>query len=171
MYRIIGADGREYGPVSEEQLRQWIVEGRANAQTRAAAEGSADWRPLSAYPAFSLLFAPAPPAAPAMAPAPVSSFGTNRRTSPYAITGLVLGILSICLCCCCHGLPFNLAGLIFSILGLMQIKDNPELYEGNGYAVAGLVLSILSILWAFGLIAFWGASGRWEEMPYRMHRL
>lgn len=171
MYRIIGADGREYGPVSEEQLRQWIMEGRANAQTRALAEGSADWRPLGSFPAFSLLFAPTAPSRPAVAPLPVSPFGTARRTSPYAVTGLILGIVSLCLCCCCYGLPFNLAGLIFSILGLVQIKDNPELYEGNGYAVAGLVLSIVSLLIALGLIAIGGAAGRFEEMPYRIHRL
>jgi hypothetical protein len=29
-----GGDGREYGPVSAEQLRQWALEGRANAQTQ-----------------------------------------------------------------------------------------------------------------------------------------
>ena len=41
MYKIIGIDGREYGPVSAGQLRQWIVEGRANAQTQALAPGAA----------------------------------------------------------------------------------------------------------------------------------
>ena len=34
MYEIIGADGKEYGPISFEQIRQWIAEGRVNAQTR-----------------------------------------------------------------------------------------------------------------------------------------
>ena len=33
MYRIIGGDGREYGPISLDQMRQWIAEGRVNAQT------------------------------------------------------------------------------------------------------------------------------------------
>ncbi|MGF1447846.1 MAG: DUF5362 family protein [Opitutales bacterium] len=33
LYTMRGADGREYGPVSEDQLNQWIQEGRANAQT------------------------------------------------------------------------------------------------------------------------------------------
>jgi hypothetical protein len=46
MYKIIGADGREYGPVTADQLRNWIAEGRATAQTRAQAEGSAQWKPL-----------------------------------------------------------------------------------------------------------------------------
>lgn len=46
MYKIIGADGKEYGPVTVEQLRQWIAEGRANAQTKVQAEGSAEWKTL-----------------------------------------------------------------------------------------------------------------------------
>ena len=33
MYKIIGADQKEYGPVTAEQLRQWIAEGRVNGQT------------------------------------------------------------------------------------------------------------------------------------------
>lgn len=64
MFKIIGADQREYGPVSVEQLRQWVIEGRANAQTQVRREEETDWRPLSAYPEFEevLRAAAAPPA-------------------------------------------------------------------------------------------------------------
>ena len=34
MYRILGSDGNEYGPVSTEQLRLWIAEKRVNSETR-----------------------------------------------------------------------------------------------------------------------------------------
>jgi uncharacterized membrane protein len=63
MYKIIGADQKEYGPVSAEQIRQWIAEGRANDQTMIQAEGATEWKPLSAFPEFAsaLSFAPAPP--------------------------------------------------------------------------------------------------------------
>jgi len=40
MYKIIGADGKEYGPIPAEQLREWIAEGRANAQTKVLPEGA-----------------------------------------------------------------------------------------------------------------------------------
>jgi hypothetical protein len=53
MYKIIGADQREYGPVTAEQLRQWIAEGRMNGQTLAQAEGATEWKPLSAFPEFA----------------------------------------------------------------------------------------------------------------------
>ncbi len=60
MYKIIGADGREYGPVTTEQLRQWIATGRANLQTNAQPEGGTDWRPLAEFPS-----SPVPPPPPA----------------------------------------------------------------------------------------------------------
>ena len=53
MYKIIGADGREYGPVAADQLRQWIREGRANAQTKVQPEGSAAWSTLGEVPEFA----------------------------------------------------------------------------------------------------------------------
>jgi sulfite exporter TauE/SafE len=51
--------------------------------------------------------------------------------------------------CCCGGFPFNLLGLVFSLIGLSQINRHPELYEGRSQAIAGLVLSIASLLLIF----------------------
>lgn len=59
MYRIIGGDGKEYGPASAEQIRKWIAAGRASLDTRAKAEGGEDWQPLGEFPDF----APSPPSA------------------------------------------------------------------------------------------------------------
>ena len=53
MYKIIGGDRREYGPATADELRQWIAEGRLSAQSLIQAEGSAEWKPLSAYPEFA----------------------------------------------------------------------------------------------------------------------
>ena len=53
MYKIIGADGKEYGPVSAEQLRQWLNEGRVNQQTRVQVEGSTDWRAMGEVTEFA----------------------------------------------------------------------------------------------------------------------
>ena len=46
MYKIVGKDGQQYGPVNAEQLRTWIAENRANAQTLVQADGTQDWKPL-----------------------------------------------------------------------------------------------------------------------------
>jgi hypothetical protein len=64
MYKIIGADGKEYGPVSAEQLKQWILEGRANSQTKVQAEGNSEWLLLGSIPEFAdTASAAAPPPA------------------------------------------------------------------------------------------------------------
>jgi len=52
-YFIIGGDGKEYGPITDEELRKWISEGRLNAQSRAKAESDAEFRTLAQFPEFA----------------------------------------------------------------------------------------------------------------------
>jgi hypothetical protein len=85
MYRIIGIDGKEYGPVTVEQLREWIASGRANAQTRARAEDSPEWKTLGGFAEFAEALAakaaaaapppgtPPPFAPPPLAPVPIDA--------------------------------------------------------------------------------------------------
>jgi hypothetical protein len=53
MYKIVGGDKREYGPVSGEELRRWLAEGRLNSQSLAQAEGTSDWKPLASFAEFA----------------------------------------------------------------------------------------------------------------------
>src|ERR1051326_632433 len=65
MYKLIGADQKEYGPVTEEQLNTWILEGRANARTMVQAGGSTEWKALGRFPEFAgALGAKYPPSPP-----------------------------------------------------------------------------------------------------------
>jgi hypothetical protein len=59
-YTITAEDGQLYGPATEESVRQWIAEGRLNAQSIAKAESDAALRPLSAFPEFADAFPPKP---------------------------------------------------------------------------------------------------------------
>ena len=64
MYKIIGADQKEYGPVAVDQVNTWILEGRANGQTLAQAQGSSEWKALLSFPEFASVLAakfPSPP--------------------------------------------------------------------------------------------------------------
>ena len=56
MFNIIGADGSKYGPVTVDQLRQWIHEGRVNGRTQAQAADATEWKPLADFPEFAELF-------------------------------------------------------------------------------------------------------------------
>ena len=53
MFKIIGADQKEYGPVTADQINAWILEGRANGQTLVQAIGSSEWKPLSGLAEFA----------------------------------------------------------------------------------------------------------------------
>ena len=70
MFTIIGGDGKEYGPVTAEQVKSWIASGRANLTTKAKAAGSAEWRALGDFAEFNGTGAGTPPlTAPPPAPA------------------------------------------------------------------------------------------------------
>ena len=59
-YFIIGGDGKQYGPVTADDLRQWIGEGRLDARSQVKAESDAEWRTLDGFPEFAdLLGTPA----------------------------------------------------------------------------------------------------------------
>ena len=64
MYRIIGTDGKEYGPVTADQVKQWINEGRANADTKVLPAGGTEWKRLGDLPEFAAACAARPGAAP-----------------------------------------------------------------------------------------------------------
>ena len=66
-YKIIGADQKEYGPVSGDQVRAWITEGRVNGQTSVWTDGATEWKPLAAFPEFADNLRATPSAAPAAA--------------------------------------------------------------------------------------------------------
>jgi TM2 domain-containing membrane protein YozV len=82
MYKIIGGDGQQYGPATAAQIRDWVMQGRANPQTLAQAEGSLEWKPLNTYPEFADLTA--------TASAPPLLAATDQRKSK-----LVAGLLGI----------------------------------------------------------------------------
>jgi hypothetical protein len=134
MYRVLGADSKEYGPVNGEVLRQWITEGRANAQTRVKAEGAGDWQTLASVPEFEALFA-----LPAGMVVPLFAAPAETKTSGLAITSLVLGILGIC------GIT-ALVGLILGIVALVKINRSGGRLSGQGLAIAGICVSAFMLL-------------------------
>ena len=129
MYRVLGADGKEYGPVSGEVLRQWIAEGRAYAQTKVKPEDGADWQTLASVPEFGASFA-APPGA----PPPLPQNPGEVKTSGMAIASLVLGILGLC------GVT-ALVGLVLGVISLVKINRSGGRLSGQGLAIAGVCVS------------------------------
>ena len=80
MFTILGGDGREYGPVPAEKIREWIVQHRANAQTKIRTEGSAEWRSLSTFAEFAEALAG--PATPPPFSVPAAAGGPSYTSLP-----------------------------------------------------------------------------------------
>ncbi len=137
-YRIVGADGKTYGPVGLDQIRQWLAQGRVESRTPVYLDGAHNWITLAQLPELAVDFA-APPAA---IGAVTSSAAPARGTNGFAIAGLVCSLLAW-ICCCCP--PFSLLGLIFSIIALAQISSQPQPQEGRVLAIIGLVLSAANL--------------------------
>ena len=73
-YTIIGGDQKEYGPVTADEVRQWIAESRLNEKSLVKAESDAGFRALEKFPEFADAFAPKAPA-PGSPPAFAGSAG------------------------------------------------------------------------------------------------
>lgn len=64
-YNVIGSDGKQYGPISTAQLRDWTREGRIIAETRVQRSDMTDWVTASSLPELGLASAPTVAAIPA----------------------------------------------------------------------------------------------------------
>src|SRR5579859_2002534 len=73
-YKIIGGDGKEYGPASVEELKRWFDQGRLNGQSLVRLEPGGEWQPLRTVPELASWFAPAttPPPLPFASAHPIS---------------------------------------------------------------------------------------------------
>ncbi|MSU62421.1 MAG: DUF4190 domain-containing protein [Pedosphaera sp.] len=170
MYRIVGVDQREYGPVDAVEVRQWIKDGRANARTIARCEDGA-WKPLGTFPEFADVL-PSSSTTGTGAPPPFgsSSYMTTAssgpRAHPLAITSLVLGCLGM-IPCCCVGPLLGIVGAILGVISLVQIGQEPDRWTGKGLAIAGIVLSVLS----FGVFALFLLLSKGSPFNHGMFRL
>jgi len=140
MYKIVGADGKEYGPVPLEQLQKWIREGRVNAQTRVQAAGTIEWKALADIPELRASLPSGPvPGAPAPAGYPASP--TADQSQGMAVTSLVLGILSVVGCLLFTGIPAVICGHI----ARNRAQASPVRYGGAGLALGGLITGYIGI--------------------------
>lgn len=125
MYKILGADQKEYGPVTVDQLRQWIREGRANAQTMVQGPNSTEWKPLNTFAEFSDALAPAATVMPGAPPSYAGIGGMQPHVPNYLWQSIV------CTACCC--LPFGIAAIVFAaqVNGKLAAGDVPGAMESS----------------------------------------
>ena len=150
-YKIIAADGKEYGPVKTEQLHGWIREGRIAPDTQLLRSDIHEWRPASSYPELNLpALNPTPPAIPtptAASPTPGVAMSPDmmeleKRVKSggswfYWVAGLSL-VNSV--------MAFSGSGGGFVIgLSVTQVIDAMLSGSGANAKVIGLVLGLLAV--------------------------
>ena len=150
MYKIVGGDNKEYGPVTTEQVREWIVQNRANANTIVSFEGG-PWKPLSSFPEFSdLLKGGAVPVTPLVTHNAPNMFD-EKRSNWLGIAGLVVGIVAMVPCCCMCPL-LSVIAIVLGVIGLVQIQNNPDRYvTSRNIPIAAIILGVLSIILFFAI--------------------
>jgi hypothetical protein len=81
-YKIIGGDLKQYGPITDEDVRKWIAEDRLNSQSLVQVFGDIEWKKLSEFPEFAEALAGKP--ATLSAPLP-TEFPTNLQENDYEL--------------------------------------------------------------------------------------
>jgi len=97
MFTLIGADGKEYGPVTIGHVIEWIRDGRANLQTKAKLDREDVWRTLGDFPEFGGRPAAVAPVPPVLAedtvPEPATAVRENASRWVRLPAAMIDGIL------------------------------------------------------------------------------
>jgi|GEM_PF-102444 len=173
MYKVLGIDRKEYGPVSAEVVRRWVRERRVHGGTLACAQGTDQWKPLAQFSEFADLFQPetgssAGPAAISQPGASQPAAAQGQRTVPPVLTsrsapirppesrlsGLATGALVCGLFGFCTGGVTAVLGLVLGLVGLRKIARSQGRLTGRGLALAGVGFSVVAIvLWGAILVS------------------
>lgn len=131
MYRIIGGDGREYGPLTVEQIRVWQAEGRVNARTSVCVEGGTEWRPLATYPELAAPPVVTPPTVNVRVTLPgaekkiaaglcgilLGTWGIHKFILGYTGEGITMLVITLC----CIPLGFLTCGVGFLAMPVIHV--------------------------------------------------
>ena len=137
-YRIIGADLREYGPVDLEEIREWINEGRADANTLVCELDDKQWIRLRDLP---MVAGDLPKSAPKIT-CGMSKTGDGTIRISYLFPAI--------LCTLFFCAPFAIAGIVFAV----QANSKAQQGDLSGASVAASRAKLMCILsFIIGLLA------------------
>jgi len=137
--QILGADGKEYGPVANDQIKKWIVEGRRTGKRWPQQIGEPGWKPLGQFAEFADVLgvvppqvgATPPPAGPAAAIATPTTVGAapagadprDHARAQQMIAGPAIALMVTA----GLGIAIGLLGLVQILSGMGGTPDLPGL--------------------------------------------
>ena len=146
-YKIIGADGKEYGPVALSELQKWVGEGRITGATQVSRSDQQGWSTAASFPELGVRDStgPAPITSPSAADPALEKQLKGGGSWFYWIAGLTL-VNSV--------MALSGSGTRFILgLGITQIFD--ELAQRMSLLAVGVVLDLLAaaVFVFFGVFA------------------
>jgi GYF domain 2 len=142
-YTIIGGDGKQYGPITGDELRKWVSEGRLNAQSLAKADSDAEFRTLATFPELADVFAIAGPVSSTPPPLGSAAIGGReaalQRVKAPAVALMVTSILNIILAL------WSLLQLMFSSPDMQQI--NSQLAQLNNPQIEQFTQKVMHLMY------------------------
>ncbi|AOS44510.1 hypothetical protein Verru16b_01572 [Lacunisphaera limnophila] len=141
MFTILGADGKEYGPVAEAKVKEWILGGRANLATKARRADGTVWQTLGDFPEFG--GAPTPtPAGPGEPPVTAPAFAPAAGPAPLAGTPAEISA--------------RLAGQAAAFDLFSCLSRSFELWKSNFLPLVGITLLALIVQFVANMIPLVG---------------
>lgn len=157
MFTIIGGDGKEYGPVTADQIRAWIAGGRANFDTQAKAVGSEEWRRVGDFAEFT-----APAEAPPTLAADDSTLADRSLRLGAAVIDRLFGFVAALPGALLLGASFLRAVLEASRGGQLNMDD----VDTGRAAIGGLVLGVG--LLTLTIVQIWMITTRGQSIGKRI---
>jgi hypothetical protein len=120
-YKIIGGDLKQYGPVTDEEVRKWVAEGRLNSQSLVQVFGDIEWKKLSEFPEFAEALAGKPETLGAPLPL-VSPDASGREAALQQVKGPAIALKVTAII----GLALVALGFVINIATLMGYQIIPQ---------------------------------------------
>lgn len=94
---------------------------------------------------------------------PTTNLKNNKKFLPgnkqvsiegIAVISFIIGILGFLFSAFLVGFIFSLIAIIFGMLSLDRFKENPEKYLGKGFAIAGMILGLLGVIFFIAFLSY-----------------
>jgi len=147
MYKIVGSDGKEYGPIDAQQIMRWLAEGRVNVRSMVLAEGATEWKPLGDFPEL----VGAATQSPSSTPAPQSTgmrSPASAATAAQAVNGPAIGLIVTAVI----GFFAQAISFLFNVFGLSTgLGRSSSEFAINAFTgTFGIVLNLVGV--AIGVV-------------------
>jgi len=160
MYIIIGGDGKQYGPISGEDVRKWIQEKRLNGRSQIKTEGETEFRALSTFPEFADLLQSA------VVPPPFQAGGGSRESALQQVKGpaialkvtAVIGLITVIL-----GFIINIGNLAGHQLIPQQPMPDPQMQKIFNSLGGGLGI-VQDVIGAVIAVILWIGAGKMQRL-------